>query len=119
LSDASLKLERSYYSGPLPSPEDLARYQQVHPDAVTIILGNFNEQGLHRRELEAHLVRGVEKRAGRGQYIGAFLVGLGIVGGCVVAVVGEGVAGAAIAGSAFTSAAVVFVVGGRPVNAED
>jgi len=107
-----------YHSGPLPSPEDLARYGAVDPDAVPAILGTFTEQARHRRAMESDVVRGVERRADRGQVIGAFLVGLGIVGGCVVALAGDGFAGVGIVSAAFASAAVSFVAGGRPASPE-
>lgn len=118
LTEQALRVEQTYYAGPLPAPDDLERYAQIDPNAVPLILGNFNEQGRHRRALEGELVRGVEKRADRGQFIGAVLVLSGIIGGCVVAVMGQAVAGASISGAAFASAAIVFVVGGRPNTPE-
>lgn len=42
----------------------------------------------------------------------------GVVGGCVVAIVGSGTAGAGIAAAAFASSAVTYALGGRPPKPE-
>lgn len=101
------------YAGPLPPPDLLARYGELHPDAVAVILRNFDEQSRHRRNMEAAVVTGSERRADRGQPLAAGLLALGIVSGSLVALV-NGTAGVTIVGAAFTGGVLAYVVGGRP-----
>lgn len=111
----AVAVRHSYYEGPLPSADELARYAAVDPDAVRIILGQFDEQGRHRRALEAEVVRGTERRADRGQVLAAWLVLAGVASGVAIATAASApVAGAGLASAAIGSGAFVFLVGGRP-----
>lgn len=114
----SVELTRSFYQGPLPSPEDFRQYGEVHADAPAIILGTFNEQGIHRRNLEERLFTGAEKRSTIGQWLGFTLFGGAILGGCVLVGLGHDTAGAAIASAGLGSGALVYVVGGRSPKSE-
>lgn len=64
-------IERSY-SGPLPPPEDFAKYEQNLPGSMDRILTLTEKQVDHRIELENKEV----KLENRGQIIGAALVAL-------------------------------------------
>lgn len=71
MDSSTVSLRETVYQGPLPPAAEMERYAAIDPNAVTIILGNFNEQSRHRRELEATVVIGTERRAGRGQLLAA------------------------------------------------
>lgn len=43
---------RSEFSGPLPHPEILARYEEILPGAATRIFEMAEEQAIHRRYME-------------------------------------------------------------------
>jgi uncharacterized membrane protein len=46
------ELSYSVHSGPLPPPEDLAKYNMIVPDAAERILRMAEKQQAHRMELE-------------------------------------------------------------------
>ncbi len=77
------------YSGPLPSPEAPAKYDQIIQGAAERILKMAEEQSAHRRSLESTVIRGNDKRANLGQIFG-FLIGItGIVGGSFLSYLGK------------------------------
>lgn len=51
------------YSGPLPPPEALARYDQIVPGAAERILCMAENEMKHRHENESHLSRSVTRTA--------------------------------------------------------
>lgn len=51
-----LELVASQYEGPIPPPEMLQGYEDVHPGAVAWILEQAKDQGKHRRKLERRIV---------------------------------------------------------------
>ena len=106
------------YTGPLPEPADLRAYDMVVPGSAKTIVDAFEDQTRHRRELERAVVTGSEGRSSRGQWMAYSAMMTGVIGGCVVAVVGDPVSGAAIAGAAFASSAVTYALGGRPPKPE-
>jgi uncharacterized membrane protein len=118
----SVTLERrvsaEVHSGPLPDPELLRRYEQIHPGTAAIIIGTYQAQSEHRRHLERKVVEGSERRANLGQVLGFIVLLLTILVGGVVALRGEAAAGATIVGVAVGSGALVYVVGGRPSRSE-
>lgn len=105
-------------SGPLPDPAELQTYDLLVPGAADRIIGEFEKQSDHRRGLEKVTVEGTERRAGLGQVLAATIVILAVVLGFVAVIMGQPVAGAAIAAAALGSAALVYVIGGRPPKAE-
>ena len=56
------KLDRRFevvgqrYEGPIPDPQTLQAYENVHPGAIDWILGQARDQGQHRRKLEKRIV---------------------------------------------------------------
>ena len=50
------ELSYSVHSGPLPSPEDLAKYNMIVPDAAERLLCMAENQQAHRMELEKKVV---------------------------------------------------------------
>lgn len=119
-SETTLSVRREEsFSGPMPHPDHLERYEQLHSGAAAMIFREFEAQGQHRRELENAIVTGSELRADRGQWIGAVLIGLGVAAGTAMTVAGQPVAGAGVATVALGSGALVYIVGGRPSKDSD
>ena len=87
----------------------------MYPRAAEIIFTAFEEQGGHRREMEAATVRGNERRANIGQWLAYSLVLVALGAGIAAILVGEAVAGATIITVAFGGGVVLAVagVGGR------
>lgn len=69
---------------PIPPAAEMQRYDEVHPGAAGIILGQFKQQGDHRRAIEKQAVNGEETRGNRGQTLGfiacLLLIGLAFLG---------------------------------------
>lgn len=49
-------IQISGYSGPLPKPEDLAKYEQILPGSADRIIRMAEQQGAHRQNLERVVV---------------------------------------------------------------
>jgi len=58
----------------LPPPDELERYEAMHPGTAKIILDSYTAQVNHRMALEDAVIKGDNKRANRGQIISAVLV---------------------------------------------
>lgn len=63
--------QRQSISSPLPPPEWLAAYEQVHPGAANRILSIFEGQVAHRHEQERTATAALFGYMGRGQWVGA------------------------------------------------
>jgi uncharacterized membrane protein len=106
-------------TGPLPHSAELANYEEILPGSADRIFSEFEAQSKHRRGLEKLTVDGTERRAGYGQFIGAGILLAAIVAGLWCVLAGQPIAGATIITAALGSGALVYIVGGRPVRADD
>lgn len=52
------RVEAAYFSGPIPPPDTLARYNDIVPNGAERLLAMAEKQSTHREELEAQVVRG-------------------------------------------------------------
>jgi uncharacterized membrane protein len=68
------------WGGPLPHPNALARFEEVQPGLANIIVGEFQAQASHRRDLEGRVVRSNVRHAFLGQLFAFVLLG-GLIGG--------------------------------------
>lgn len=75
-------MERHEFSGPLPPPEVLARYNEALPGGAERIVALAEEQAGHRRRMEA-----------RGQVLLFAVVLVALVGGIGLIALGENAAG--------------------------
>lgn len=71
-----------FRSGPLPSPHELAQYDQVVADGAERIMRGYELQAEHRRSLESVVIRGDNRRAYLGMVAGALLQ-TGVIAGTV------------------------------------
>ena len=91
------------WGGPLPHPDALARFDQVQPGLAQIIVGEFQAQAAHRRDLEGRTVRSNIRQALLGQVLAFILLGGLIAGGIFLVHEGRDAAGLAAIGGAVVS----------------
>ena len=53
----------AYRKGPLPSPAELEKYENLYPGVTKLLFDNFINQTNHRMELEKQVIQGDDKRA--------------------------------------------------------
>lgn len=56
-NNSTIQQHISFRQGPLPSPEEFRKYEEICPGAADRILKMAEEQGVHRRELEKIVVK--------------------------------------------------------------
>jgi len=66
-SELSLSLLAAFRKGPLPSPEELEKYEVLYPGATKLLFDNFINQTNHRMELEKFVIQEDNKRANKAQ----------------------------------------------------
>ena len=98
-------------SGPLPSPEDLARYNEVIPNGAERIMIMAEKQQDHRFVLEKTAVTEQLKESSRGQIFGLIIGLVAILSGATCALFGSELAGSLIGGGGIAGLVSVFVLG--------
>jgi hypothetical protein len=73
---AGLKVEQQFYSGPLPAPEILERFEGVYPGAAKIVFDTYQLQVTGRNRREDALVHGKVSGDKRGQVLSFVLATL-------------------------------------------
>jgi len=106
-----IAVQAESYSGPLPSPKQLAEYDAVHPGAATVLIKAFVDQGQHRMELEQLVIRDGVKRANRGLIAGGVVSVVALAACVALAFFGAQAAAAVVGGSTVVSLALCFVTG--------
>lgn len=110
------------WSGPLPPPDVLKRYDEFMPGAGEAIVKNFlandefmrtetGAQSQHRRGMETVFVHGNERRYNVGQFLAAAITSGAIFGGVALVLKGHDTAGAAISTAALGGSVWVYVAG--------
>jgi len=69
------QLHAAYFSGPLPPPQLLAKYNEVIPNGAERIMAMAEKQSAHRENLESRVVNGNVANQTRGSYF-AFIIAL-------------------------------------------
>lgn len=109
---------RSEFSGPLPHPEILARYEEILPGAATRIFEMAEAQATHRRDMEKNGMNLAGRDALLGIALGFVIALSGIVGGILIIAFNPDSVGAVISGSAISGSSLIgiirtFVVGSK------
>ena len=81
MTTARLEVE-SRFSGPLPPPELLARYDEIVPGMADRLMTTFEKQADHRMKLEMTVISGDTRRAWWGLVL-AFVFGMVLLGASV------------------------------------
>jgi uncharacterized membrane protein len=118
------------FRGPLPPPDVLQRYEEIHPGTAERVLQQFERETQHRHAIEQKLVDGqleiqrAEIPAFRLGQVFAFIiaiVGLLAAAYCVstVPAAGHAWAGASIAGISLATLTGLFIYGRKAKAAEE
>jgi uncharacterized membrane protein len=106
------------FSGPLPPPGLLAKYNEVIPNGAERIMAMAERQSAHRESLEAKVVEGNMASQARGSHYAFIICLTTIVGGFVLIGMGKNIYGiSAVIGSLATLAG-VFVIAKRDQRKE-
>lgn len=99
------------FSGPLPPPEALEKYNQALPGAAERILAMAEKQQDHRQELEQKVVFSNAAAQKQGLYLGFVVAMTAILGGVWLISIGKEATGLVSIITAITSLVGVFVYG--------
>jgi uncharacterized membrane protein len=99
----------SLFSGPLPRPEDLAKYEQILIGSADRIIKMAEQQAAHRQALETNTIAEQVRQSGRGQHY-ALIVSLALVGSALwLGLTGHPIVGTIFGGGTIVSLATVFL----------
>lgn len=101
------------FSGPLPPPELLERYEQLIPGAAARLLAMAEQQAAHRQAIERVVITTRAKREGRGQWIAAGLALVVLLGAMGLIAIGKNLEGLVAVLAEIAALAGVFVYGRR------
>ncbi|MDE5560314.1 MAG: DUF2335 domain-containing protein [Bacteroidaceae bacterium] len=108
------QIEQKSYSGPLPAPDDFAKYEQILPGATDRILKMAEAQVNHRIKTEETIVTNGLKQSRTGQWLGAILAALFVIVACILGLNGHDGLGGAIGVTTVIAVIVVFVLNKMP-----
>lgn len=106
------KYEERRYLSELPDPDDLAKIESLREGAVDLILGQYQAQAEHRREMEKRVVEGNIRQQDRGPLYGMILVLTALGCGTYLIATGRDAGGLATIITALAAPVAVFI-GGR------
>lgn len=104
---------REAFSGPLPPPAVLEKYNQILPGAAERILQMTEEQSRHRRSLESQVIASDIRRADRGLQFGLVIGISGLTAAVVIGIVGQPWAGGLLGIGTIASLVGTFVYGSQ------
>jgi uncharacterized membrane protein len=99
----------SLYSGPLPKPEDLIKYNEAFPGCAERIVGMAEQQSRYRQDLERRVVDHNIQQDRRGQTLGFALSVIGIVGSLSLIGFGRPTEGLTVFFTSLTTLVGIFV----------
>lgn len=101
----------SAYSGPIPAPEALARYDEIVPGSASQLMEWANRQAVHRQTLESYALHHEAQRSWCGLAAGFIIAMSAIAGGVYCILNDHDVAGASLVGTSLVGIVTSFVVG--------
>ena len=108
-----------FFAGPLPSPDILARYEQIIPGAAERILAIAEADVKHQREIEFAALHAEESSVRRGQWLG-FVVALFALTTSIVALyLGSPWVAGIIGGTTVVGLVSAFVIGRIESSSEE
>ncbi len=101
------------YSGPIPPPAHLEKYESILPGAADRIISMAESQAKHRQEIENKVISSDVKNSTLGLWFG-FLIGLaGVITGFYLIYTGKVIEGSLYGGGTIVSLAGIFIYGSR------
>ncbi len=97
------------YSGPLPHPEMLERYDKIIPDGAERIMRMAESEQSHRHKCDDLMVKGEVSLAKRGQIVGALLAILITGAGFWLTLSGHEAVGSVVFGTTIIGVISIFV----------
>lgn len=108
----------SSFSGPVPPPELLVKYNEAVPNAAERILAMAEQQATHRQNLEKLAVQANCSTQKSGPVFGFILCLVAIVGGIFLIYIGKSAEGLAAVIAPLAALATVFIMGRRKMTKE-
>ena len=106
------------FSGPLPPPEILRKFDEVVPGAAERIIKMAEDQSIHRKELEKKVVDSDITRSKWGQILGFVIAIAGLAVSAIIVVYGNAIAGGIIGVGTLASLVGVFMYGSKTRSEE-
>jgi len=114
----SASLSHQQYSGPLPPPELLERFNQVIPNGAERIMIMAEQQSVHRINLEASAIKNQQWQSTLGQYFALFVTVFGLSISAWAIFTGHDGAGGTIGVATISSVAYAFITGRNQQKAD-
>ncbi len=99
------------FSGPLPHPEVLKKFDEVVPGSAERIIKMAEGQFAHRVELEKRVINSDIQQSKYGQILGFIIAIFGLLVAMIVTIKGSQTAGSIIGGATLASLVGVFMYG--------
>lgn len=99
------------FTGPLPPPEQLIKYNEAVPNAAERIIAMAEKQSAHRQQLETIALREEAKRSSLGLAAAFILSVLALSASTFCIYTGHDVAGSSIFGASLASIVIAFLRG--------
>lgn len=107
----STTLSAKTFSGPIPPPDEMERFNEIIPNGADRIMVMAETQSTHRISIEDRVVRSQQRQSGIGQIFG-FIIGLTGLGLAYLLISsGHDIAGATIGSTTLLGMVTVFVTG--------
>src|SRR3990167_2352961 len=106
------------FSGPLPPPEILRKFDEVVPGAAERIIKMAEDQSIHRKELEKKVIDSDIARSKWGQILGFVIAITGLAVSAIIVVYGNAIAGGIIGVGTLASLVGVFMYGSKTRSEE-
>ncbi|WP_160993144.1 DUF2335 domain-containing protein [Ligilactobacillus salivarius] len=97
------------YSGPIPHPDILKKYDELDPGAAKLIIENGVKESEHRRKLEVQAMNYTAKDSKRREWMGFFLGIIIILVGALLIYLGHTITGTVLSGISAVSLVSLFV----------
>mgnify|MGYP001565702814 CR=1 FL=1 len=106
------------FSGPLPHPDVLRKFNEIVPGAAERIMKMAEEQSAHRKELEKKVIDSDIARSKWGQILGFIIAITGLGISTIIAIYGSAIAGGVIGVGTLASLVGVFMYGSKTRSLE-
>lgn len=106
------------WHGPLPSPDQLARFNDVVPGAAERIIRMAEQEGEHNRLVQARAVSGAIVAQWLGQIFAMLVAGGGLFATYKLAMAGHDAVASIVAGTAITTVVAAFLQAKQAAKSE-